>query len=359
MTAGAPAPVSALGGRPVGAGAPPLIVAELSGNHGGAFARARALIDAAHAAGADAIKLQTYTADSLTLDHDGPGFRLAGGLWAGRRLHELYREAATPWAWHAPLFAHARSLGLLAFSAPFDEAAVAQLEQLEVPAFKIASFELTEPALIARAARSGRPVILSTGMASLGEIETGLAALAAGGPAPALLLHCTSGYPTPPEDCDLNRIPTLARAFGLPVGLSDHSLGIAVPVAAVALGAVMIEKHLVLSHDAGDVDAAFSLDPAQFRAMAEACRTAWRALGSATVAVRPSEQGSRLYRRSLYAVADIPAGDRFRPETVRAIRPGHGLAPDLLPLVLTRCAAVAIPRGTPLTWDLIGGPARQ
>jgi len=348
-------PVVVIDGRPIGPGHPPWMVAELSGNHGGVLTRALHLIDAAKEAGADAVKLQTYTADTLTLDHDGPGFRIEGGLWAGRRLHDLYREAATPWAWHERLFAHARALGLTIFSSPFDDGAVALLERLGAPAYKIASFELIDPALIRRAAASGRPLVLSTGMATLGEIEAAVETARSASAAGIILLHCVSGYPTPPEESNLRTLAHLAAAFGLPVGLSDHSPGLAVPVAAVALGAVMIEKHFVLARADGGVDAAFSLEPEEFRAMADACRTAFAALGRVDYTPKPSEAGGRAFRRSLYVVADMAAGEAFTPATVRSIRPGHGLAPCFLPDILGRRAAGPIRRGTPLAWNLVAG----
>jgi N-acetylneuraminate synthase len=342
-----------LGGRWIGPSQSPFIVAELSGNHGGNLDKALTLIRAAKEAGADAVKLQTYTADSLTLDHDGPGFRIEGGLWAGRRLHELYQEAATPWDWHEPLFSYARSLDIIAFSSPFDGRAVELLSNLDCPAYKIASFELIDHDLIRHAAGLGRPLILSTGMASLGEIEEAIGVAREVGNTHLVLLHCVSGYPTPPAESDLRTLPHLAATFGFPVGLSDHSLGIGVPVAAVALGAVMIEKHFTLSRAEGGVDAGFSLEPEEFRQMAEACRTAWSALGQVNFDLKPSEAGGRAFRRSLYVVADMAAGEVFTPHTVRSIRPGHGLLPKFFPQILGRRAAVAIPRGTPLNWNLL------
>lgn len=339
-----------INGRPVGPGHPPYLIAEMSGNHNGDLGRALALVDAAKAAGADAVKLQTYTADTITIDHDGPGFRLKGGLWRGRTLHDLYREAHTPWDWHEPLFAHARSIGLTLFSSPFDDSAVELLERLDAPAFKIASFELNDLPLIRRAARSGKPLIVSTGLATLGEVAE---AVEAAGDVPLVLLHCVSGYPTPPEDCNLRTIPHLADAFGVGVGLSDHTHGVAVPVAAAALGAVVIEKHFTLSRAEGGVDSAFSLEPAEFRAMADSVRTAWAALGRVHYGVEPSEAGGRDYRRSLYVVADVPAGAPLTPGNVRSIRPGFGMEPKHLPAVLGRRAARDLKRGDPLRWDML------
>jgi pseudaminic acid synthase len=341
-------------GRPIGPDHPPYVIAEMSGNHNGDLNRALALIDAAKAAGADAVKLQTYTADTITIDHDGPGFRLDGGLWAGRTLHDLYREAHTPWDWHEPLFAHAKSLGLTIFSSPFDESAIELLERLDAPAFKIASFEVVDLPLIRRAARSGKPLILSTGLASLGEIAEAVEAV---GTTSLALLHCVSGYPTPPEDCNLRTIPHLGAAFpGVTAGLSDHSQGIAVAVAATAMGATIIEKHFTLSRADGGVDSAFSLEPAEFKAMADAVRVASAAMGRVEYGLKPSEVGGRDFRRSLYIVADVAAGEILTPAHVRSIRPGFGMAPKHLPDVLGRRAARALTRGAPLRWDMLASP---
>ncbi len=341
----------AIAGRKIGPDQPPYLIAELSGNHGGDHDRVHRMLDAAKAAGADAVKIQTYTADTLTIDHDGPGFRLGGGLWEGRTLYDLYQEGTLPWAWHESLFRHAREIGLPLFSSPFDASAVELLEGLGAPAFKIASFELVDLPLIRRAARSGKPLIFSTGMASLGEIGE---AIEAAGDVPVMLLHCTSGYPTPPEDCDLRTIPHLAGCFGTLVGLSDHTLGVAAPVAAVALGAVMVEKHFMLSRADGGVDSAFSLEPQEFKAMADACRTAWAALGKVDYSIKESERGSRFYRRSLYIVADVAAGEVLSTQHVRSIRPAYGLAPKHLDEVLGRRATRALKRGEPLEWSMVG-----
>lgn len=341
-----------IAGRAIGADHPPYIVAELSGNHGGRLETALAMVEAAKQAGADAVKLQTYTADTLTIDHDGPGFLLEGGLWKGRTLYDLYGEAHTPWEWHAPLFARAQELGLAMFSAPFDASAVDLLEGLDCPAFKIASFELNDLPLIRRAARSGKPMILSTGLATLGEIAQAVETARSGG-GPVMLLHCVSGYPTPAEDCNLRTIPHLAAAFGVAVGLSDHTAGGAVPAAAVALGAALIEKHFVLSRADGGVDAAFSLEQDEFKAMADSARTAWAALGRVNYALEPSEAGGRDYRRSLYVVTDVKAGDALTAEKVRSIRPGFGLAPKHYDKVLGRRAARDLKRGEPLAWSML------
>jgi len=336
-------------GRTIGSDRPPYIIAEMSGNHMGRLDRALALIDAAANAGADAVKLQTYTADTITLDHDGPEFRLEGGPWRGYTLHRLYEEAHTPWDWHPALFERARARGLTIFSSPFDETAIELLERLDAPAFKIASFEIVDLPLIRRAARSGKPLIVSTGMASLGEIQ---AAMEAAGTTPVALLHCVSGYPAPAEEMNLRTIPHLAEAFGTPVGLSDHSLGVAVPVAATALGATIVEKHLTLSRADGGVDHAFSLEPAEFKVMVDATRTAWAALGRVHYAPEPSEIGGRDFRRSLYVAVDVPKGGILTGANVRSIRPGKGLAPKHLPAVLGRRATRDLNRGEPLAWNM-------
>lgn len=355
-------------GRRIAHDQPPFIVAELSGNHNGDIGRALALIDAAHAAGADAVKLQTYTADTLTLDHDGPPFRIDHGPWAGRRLHDLYAWAHTPWDWHEALFARARSLGLSVFSAPFDPTAIAFLEQFDPPAYKIASFELVDLPLIEQVAATGRPLILSTGLASADDIDEAIAAARRGragtdridpDPAPAdrlMLLHCVSGYPSAPAEARLTEIAALRRGTGLAVGLSDHSLGTAVAVAACALGAVMIEKHLTLRRADGGPDAAFSLEPDEFAALSRDCRVAWDASAPEPCTsrpVEPSERASLPFRRSLFVVADIAAGEPITPANVRSIRPAGGLPPKVLPRVLGRRAARPLARGTPLTWEML------
>jgi len=332
----------------------PFVIAEMSGNHKGEIGRAIRLIDAAREAGADAVKIQTYTADTITLDCDRPEFRIGGGLWEGRTLHDLYREAHTPWDWHEALFAHAARVGIPIFSSPFDPTAVDMLERLGAPAYKIASFEIVDLPLVRHAARTGKPLVVSTGMASLGEIAEAVAAVREAGDNPLALLHCTSGYPTPPEDIHLRTIPHLAEAFGVAAGLSDHTHGIAVPVAAVALGATVIEKHMTLSRAEGGVDADFSLEPHEFKAMVEACRTAHAALGRVDYTLKPSEAGGRAFRRSLYVTRDVAAGEPLTADNVRSIRPGLGLAPKYLPDVLGRRAARALARGEPLDWTMIG-----
>jgi N-acetylneuraminate synthase len=346
-----------IAGRRIGPGHPPYVIAEMSGNHNGDISRAFALIEAAKAAGADAVKLQTYTADTITIDHDGPGFRIEGGLWNGRTLHELYEKAHTPWEWHPRLFAKARELGIALFSSPFDPTAVELLEKLEAPAYKIASFEIVDLPLIRRVAQAGRPIVISTGMANLDEIGEAIEAARGAGCREIAVLHCTSGYPTPPEDSNLRTIGDLAAAFDVVTGLSDHTRNIAVPVAAVALGASLIEVHLTLRRADGGEDAEFSLEPEELAAMITGCRTAWTALGKVNYALEASEKGNKTFRRSLYAVKDIPAGAQLTAENVRSIRPGYGLPPKHLPEILGRRAGRAIARGTPLAWSLIAPDA--
>ena len=341
-------------GRKIGQAHPPYVIAEMSGNHNGDIERAFRLIDAAADAGADAVKLQTYTADTITIDHDGPGFRLEGGLWEGRTLHDLYREAHTPWDWHAPLFDHARRRGIGIFSSPFDATAIDLLESLGAPAYKIASFELIDLPLIQRAARTGKPLIISTGLATLGEIEEAVAAARGAGATEILLLHCTSAYPTPPEEANLRTMAHMASGFDVPVGLSDHTMGVAVPVAAVALGAVAIEKHFTLARADGGPDSAFSLEAPELKEMVAACRAAWAALGRVDYGVSPGEGGGRLVRRSLYVVEDIAAGAPLTAVNVRSIRPGFGLPPKHLPDVLGRRATRGLKRGEPLDWSMMG-----
>lgn len=338
-------------GRPVGPGHPPWIVAELSANHLGDLGRAHAIVDAAAAAGCDAIKLQTFTPGSMTLAGDGPGFRIERGPWAGRTLWDLYEEAHLPWAWHGELFAHARAVGLVPFSTPFDPEAVTALGELAPLVWKIASFEAGDDELIAACAATGRPIIMSTGMASDDEVAHAVAAARGHGCRELILLHCVSGYPTPPEQMNLRRLATLARLA--PVGLSDHSPGAVAPIAAVALGACVIEKHLTLARADGGPDAGFSLEPDEMAEVVRGCRAAWAALGDGSAVRPPVEAESRGFRRSLYAVADIAVGEPLSRANVRAIRPGFGLAPRHLGALLGRPARVAIARGTPLAWELV------
>lgn len=349
----ASSPEISIAGRRIASDAPPFVIAELSGNHNGDIQRAFAIMEAAAAAGASAVKLQTYTADTITIDHDGPGFVIEDGPWAGRRLHDLYAEAHTPWAWHEALFAKAKSLGLAIFASVFDETSIDFLEQLGCPAYKIASFEIVDLPLIARAAATGKPLIISTGMAGLGDIEAAIGAARAAGGRDLVLLHCVSGYPTPAAEANLATIAHLGRAFGTLVGLSDHTLGVAVSVAAVALGAVVIEKHVTLRRADGGPDAGFSLEPPELALLCAATRDAWAARGTVLYGNKPSEAASRQFRRSLYAVRDIRAGEVLTAENVRSIRPGFGLAPKHLPRVLGARALQDIAKGTPLDWKII------
>jgi N-acetylneuraminate synthase len=342
-----------IAGRVVGQGHSPFVIAELSANHNGDIERAFAIMKAARDAGADAVKLQTYTADTMTIDHDSDEFRIHGGLWDGRRLYELYQEAQTPWAWHEALFDKARDLGLIAFSSPFDESAVDFLESLGAPAYKIASFELIDTPLIRYAAKTGKPLILSTGMATDAEIGEAISVAQEAGAGGVALLHCVSGYPTPAEEANLARIPALAEKFNCAIGLSDHSPGVAVAIAGAALGAAIIEKHFTLARADGGPDAAFSLEPDELAALVKGVLIAHSALGRADYGRAGSEQPNMTFRRSLYAVKDIAAGEELTGENVRSIRPGYGLAPKHLPEILGRRAARAISRGTPMSFDIL------
>lgn len=345
-----------IGHRQVGEGAPVYVVAEMSANHNHDLDRAIRIVHAMKEAGADAVKLQTYTADTLTIDCDNPHFRIGNGTsWAGRQLYDLYREAFTPWDWHPQLKSVADDLGLDLFSTPFDDTAVDFLEELGVPAYKIASFELVDLALIRRVARTGKPIILSTGMATLPEIEDALRTAREAGASEIALLKCTSAYPSPPEEMHLRTIPHMAATFGVPVGLSDHTLGIAVPIAAVAMGASIVEKHFTLSRRTPGPDSAFSLEPDEFKAMVTAIRCASAALGEIHYGAGAQEKQSRIFRRSLFVVRDMRAGDVFTPENLRSIRPGFGLLPRHLDGVLGRQATRDIARGTPLEWSHVAG----
>jgi pseudaminic acid synthase len=340
-------------GRRIGPDEPPYVIAEISGNHNGDLTRALDIVDAAARHGADAVKLQTYTADTLTIDHDGPGFRLDGGLWSGRTLHELYGEAHTPWEWHEALFERGRAAGVTVFSSPFDPTAVELLESLGCPAYKIASPEIVDVGLIEVVAATGKPMVMSTGMATMGEIELALGVARDAGGGDLLLLHCVSGYPTAPADAGLERIGELAAAFDVPVGFSDHTLGVAVAIAAVAVGAVAIEKHVTLVRADGGVDAAFSLEPAELGALVDGARAAQVAVSPGTDGPSPAEMGSFGLRRSLYVVADVAAGEALTRENVRSIRPAHGLEPRFLPEVLGRPASRDLRRGEPLDWSMV------
>jgi len=342
-----------IGKHAIGADSPVYVVAELSANHNQSFERAAQIIHAAKQAGADAVKLQTYTADTITIACDRPEFRMQGTIWDGRTLHDLYGEAHTPWDWQPKLKKIANDLGLDLFSSPFDTSAVDFLESINVPAYKVASFELVDIPLIEKMARTGKPLIISTGMASAEEIEEAVQAAQRAGATQIALLKCTSSYPAPEEEMNLRTIPELSRRFNVPCGLSDHSLTLAVPVAAVALGACIIEKHLTLSRADSGPDSAFSLEPQEFKQMVEAVRIAKKALGEIHFGVSEGEAGSREFRRSLYVVQDMKRGELFTAKNVRSIRPGHGLHTRHLAEVLGSEAACDIKRGTPLSWDVI------
>lgn len=336
-----------IAGRRISRDDPPYIIAELSGNHGGSLQRALETVDAVAEAGADALKLQTYTADTMTLDVDDDRFRIQdpGSLWAGRHLHDLYHEAHTPWDWHEAIFARAAAAGIHAFSSPFDPTAVDFLVGLGVPALKIASFEITDMPLIRKAAATGLPLIVSTGMASRDEIATAIAAAEEAGCEELALLWCTSAYPAPPQDSRLAGIPDLRAWTGREVGLSDHTLGTAVAVAAVALGATIIEKHVTLDHDLATVDGEFSLDPEGLAALVRDTRAAWSALGEAAYGPSESEVGSLRFRRGLYFVRDLAAGETVTDDDVRSLRPAAALPPDAITGVVGRRVTCAARRG--------------
>lgn len=336
-------------------GAEPMIVAEISGNHNGSLERALDIVRAVAASGAQAVKLQTYTADTITLDVDAPAFRVSDGheLWGSRTLHSLYEEAHTPWEWHAPIFELARSLGLIAFSSPFDETAVEFLETLDVPMYKIASLEIVDLPLIRQVSQTGKPVIISTGTATIAEVAAAVDAARSGGCEDLTLLACTSAYPAPPEDANLRRIPVLAEMFGTKVGFSDHTHGIGVSVAAVALGATLIEKHVTMRRSDGGVDSAFSLEPEELQRLVEGCTAAHLALGSASAWSTPAETESLRLRPSLYITRDVMAGEVASSENVRSVRPSGGLPPSAIDQVLGRSFTSDLPVGTPVSWGVL------
>ena len=333
----------------------PYIVAEMSGNHNGSLDRALHLVDAAADAGADAIKIQTYTADTMTVDVKHPRFQISKGhdLWSGEYLYQLFERAHTPWEWHEAIFERARSRGITPFSSPFDRTAVELLEKLDAPMYKIASSEITDLPLVRLCAGTGKPLIISTGMATVQEIAAAVDAARGAGCTELAVLSCTASYPAPPADTNLRRIPVLAEAFQVPVGLSDHTLGIGVPIASVAFGACVIEKHVTLDRADGGVDSAFSLEPAELAALVVESERAWAALGAPRIGPTEAEKESLRFRRSLYVVSDVRAGDRVTEDNVRSIRPTGGLAPDMMGVVLGRTFRADAAKGTPLSWDLI------
>lgn len=342
-----------IAGRLIGAGHAPYIIAELSGNHNGDLSRAMAILEAVHASGADAVKLQTYTADTLTIDHNGPGFAIADGPWAGRTLYDLYQEASTPWEWHEALFQKGRDLGLTVFSSPFDRSAVDFLEELGCPAYKIASFEAADFELLRNVAATGKPIIVSTGIVTELEIDELLTCLREGGANDIALLHCVSAYPAPVEASNLRTLAALAERYGVNVGLSDHTLGTATAVTAVALGASIVEKHITLARSDGGVDSAFSIEPWELDALVRDSKSAWSALGEIKIGRQNVAEENMVFRRSLYAVADIAVGEVLTKDNIRSIRPGYGLAPKHYQELLGRTAKVEICRGTPLNWVLL------
>lgn len=333
----------------------PFVVAEMSGNHNGDLGRALAIVDMIAESGAQSVKLQTYRADTITIDADGPSFRVSEGheLWGGKNLYQLYEEAHTPWEWHAPIFARAREHGLVPFSSPFDDTAVELLEDLDAPLYKIASLEIGDIPLLRRVARTGKPVVLSTGAANVSDVDLAVRTIRAEGNDQIVVLGCTSSYPASPAESNLRTIPVLRDTFGVVVGLSDHTMGIGVAVASVALGASVIEKHVTLSRADGGVDSDFSLEPHELAALAAETERAWLALGSVHVGPTAGEAESRRLRRSLFVVEDVRAGDEVTSANVRSIRPAGGLEPVHLDTVLGRTFGADVARGTPLTWDLV------
>ncbi len=348
-------PKMQIAGESVGSGAEPFIIAEMSGNHNQSFERALKIVDAAAMAGAHAIKLQTYTADTMTLDLKEREFFISDekSPWKGQSLYDLYKIAHTPWDWHKPIFDHAKKLGLICFSTPFDETSVNFLEKLGAPAYKIASFENTDIPLIQRVASTGKPLIISTGMATLGELDESVNAARQSGCKDLILLKCTSTYPATPENSNLLTMPYLRERYGCEIGLSDHTLGIGVAISSVALGATVIEKHFTLKRSDGGVDSAFSLEPHEMKELVEQTKRAWQSLGKVFVAPTEAEKPSIMFRRSLYVVKDMKAGDVLNKENVRAIRPGLGLSPKEFDRVVGKKVKYDVKRGTPLIWNCL------
>ncbi len=340
-------------GRKIGEKCPPYIIAELSANHNGDINRAFKIMEEAKAAGADAIKLQTYRADTITIDCDNDEFQIQGGLWGGQTLYNLYESAQMPWEWHKPLFDKAKELGITIFSSPFDFTAVDLLEELGAPAYKIASFEAVDIPLIKYVAKTGKPMIISTGMADESEIQEAINAAYEGGCKELVVLHCVSGYPAPAEDYNLATIPDMAERFGVLTGLSDHTIDNTTAIASVVLGASVIEKHVTLDRNGGGADDSFSLEPAELRALCRDAKTAWLALGSVNYERKESEKGNVKFRRSLYVVKDVKKGEKLTSENVKSIRPGFGLAPKYYDEVLGKKALVDMHKGMPLRIDNI------
>ena len=342
-----------INGRKIGKEFPPYVIAELSANHNGDINRAFKIMEEAKAAGADAIKLQTYRADTITIDHDSEDFQIHGGLWDGQTLYNLYKGAQMPWEWHKPLFEKAKELGITIFSSPFDFTAVDLLEELNAPAYKIASFEAIDLPLIKYVARTGKPMIISTGMADEKEIEEAINAAYEGGCKELVVLHCVSGYPAPASEYNLATIPDMANRFKVIAGLSDHTIDNTTAIAAVALGASVIEKHVTLDRNGGGPDDSFSLEPGELRALCRDAKTAWEALGHVNYERKASEKGNAKFRRSLYVVKDIKKGEIFTTENIKSIRPGFGVAPKFHDHFIGRTAKCDIERGEPLKFDFI------
>lgn len=341
--------------REIGPNARPYLIAEMSGNHNQSLDRALEIVAAAADAGADAIKLQTYTAETMTLDTNAPGFVIEdpNSLWAGRQLYDLYHEAHTPWDWHAPIMERAAALGMHCFSTPFDETSVDFLETLGVPAYKIASFEVTDLPLIRKVAGCGKPMIISTGMATVAEIDEAVRTARAAGNDQIIILKCTSTYPATPTNTNIRTIPNMRDTFGVEVGLSDHTMGCGVAVAAVGLGAVLVEKHFTLRRSDGGVDSTFSLEPAEFRMLRDETERAWQALGRITYGGTAAEEGSRVFRRSLYIAKDMEEGEALTRENLRIVRPGYGLPPKFYGDLLGKRVKRPLTLGTPVSWDLL------
>lgn len=346
-------PNISIAGRRIAADAPPYVIAELSANHNGKLDTAMRIIEEAKRAGADAVKLQTYTADTITLNSDAEEFLIHGGLWHGKTLYELYQEAHLPWEWHKPLFEHARKLGITIFSSPFDNTAVDLLEDLNAPAYKIASFEAVDLPLIKYVASTGKPMIISTGMADAEEIQEAIDAAREGGCKELAILHCVSGYPAPAEDYNLRTIPDMIARFGLVTGLSDHTLDNTTAIASVVMGASIIEKHFTLDRSGGGPDDSFSLEPADLAALCRDSKTAWAALGKVDYGRKSSEQGNVKFRRSLYFVKDLKAGDVITADAVRSVRPGFGLAPKMLDGIIGRRVAFDVRAHTAVRAELV------
>lgn len=345
--------------RIIGSSYPPYVIAELSANHNGKLETAMRIVEEAVKAGADAIKLQTYKADTITLDSDSEEFQIKGGLWDGKTLYKLYEEAHMPWEWHKPLFDRARELGITIFSSPFDNTAIDLLEDLNAPAYKIASFEAVDLPLIKYAASTGKPMIISTGMADEQEIQEAIDAAREGGCKELAILHCVSGYPAPAEDYNLRTIPDMQNRFGVPVGLSDHTLDNTTAIASVALGACIIEKHFTLDRNGGGPDDSFSLEPADLAYLCKGACTAWEAIGRVDYGQKSSERANTQFRRSLYFVRNLAKGERITPDAVRSVRPGYGLAPKHLTSVLGQTLVCDVQANTPVTWVALGFAATQ